>query len=114
VAVSQRGQEEGGVVLMARRSRPAGRAVGRGALIVDLEAALNRLIGADSEITTSVGNATGWPRSCGICVPGAMCKCRVGGCCANTGPQGRRCFGCAATSCTRPTTPFSADPNDKG
>ena len=27
----------------------------RGALIVDLEAALNRLIGLDSEITTSVG-----------------------------------------------------------
>lgn len=52
VVVSQPGQEEGGVVLMARRiaAQPAEVSGIRGALIVDLEAALNRLIGADSEI----------------------------------------------------------------
>jgi hypothetical protein len=52
VVVSQRRQEEGGVVLMARRiaAQPVEVSGIRGALIVDLEAALNRLIGADSEI----------------------------------------------------------------
>ena len=100
---------------MARRiaAQPAEVSGIRGALIVDLEAALNRLIGADSEIYDFSGERDWLAEKLRICVPGAMCTCWVGGCRANIGPQRRSCFACAATRCTRPTTSFPLTPTTR-
>jgi hypothetical protein len=43
-----------------------------------------------------------------------MCTCRVGGCRANTGPQGAKVFWLRGDQLHPADDTLSADPNDKG
>ena len=86
----------------------------RGALIVDLEAALNRLIGADSEIYDFSWERDWLAEKLRDLRARARCV-RVGLAAAARTParSGGKCFGCAATSCTRPTTSFPLTPTTR-